>query len=136
MPSSSVLRLQAASANIQPVTERHKTSITGRALVILSGALLFAVLVYMALEPANVEPALPPSLLNRPVAFDSGVRPVLERRCVVCHGCYDAPCQLKLSSNEGLRRGASEEPGRRAVNVFTACRTGHPAHSVYCHPPV
>jgi len=28
---------------------------------------------------------------------------------VVCHGCYDAPCQLKLSSNEGLRRGASEE---------------------------
>ncbi len=28
---------------------------------------------------------------------------------MVCHGCYDAPCQLKLSSNEGLRRGASEE---------------------------
>ncbi len=36
------------------------------------------------------------------------VRRVLDRRCVVCHGCYDAPCQLKISSMEGLRRGASE----------------------------
>ncbi|MGI9523017.1 MAG: fatty acid cis/trans isomerase [Hyphomicrobiaceae bacterium] len=33
---------------------------------------------------------------------------VIEKRCVVCHGCYDAPCQLKLSSNRGLRRGASK----------------------------
>ncbi|GBE45007.1 fatty acid cis/trans isomerase (CTI) [bacterium BMS3Bbin11] len=28
---------------------------------------------------------------------------------MVCHGCYDAPCQLKLSSNEGLQRGGTEE---------------------------
>jgi len=33
---------------------------------------------------------------------------VLDRRCVVCHGCYDAPCQLKLDSYEGLARGATE----------------------------
>ncbi|WP_297528401.1 fatty acid cis/trans isomerase [Thiohalobacter sp.] len=42
--------------------------------------------------------------------FDTRVRPILDRRCVVCHGCYDAPCQLKLSSPEGLRRGASRQP--------------------------
>jgi len=30
-----------------------------------------------------------------------------EKRCVVCHGCYDAPCQLKLSSPEGIDRGSS-----------------------------
>lgn len=35
------------------------------------------------------------------------VQPILNRRCVVCHGCYDAPCQLKLSSAEGLLRGAN-----------------------------
>src|SRR6185503_15659430 len=35
------------------------------------------------------------------------VRPILERRCVVCHGCYDAPCQLKLGAWEGIARGAS-----------------------------
>ena len=37
------------------------------------------------------------------------VKPVIEQRCVVCHGCYDAPCQLKLGSIEGIERGASPE---------------------------
>ena len=37
------------------------------------------------------------------------VMPILEKRCVVCHGCYDAPCQLKLSSPEGIDRGASKD---------------------------
>lgn len=35
------------------------------------------------------------------------VEPILEKQCVVCHGCYDAPCQLKLTAIEGLERGAS-----------------------------
>jgi len=37
------------------------------------------------------------------------VEPLLEQRCVVCHGCYDAPCQLKLSAPEGIDRGASQD---------------------------
>ena len=44
-----------------------------------------------------------------PVDYESQVRPILEGRCVVCHGCYDAPCQLKLSSFEGIARGGSKE---------------------------
>lgn len=36
------------------------------------------------------------------------VKPIIENRCVVCHACYDAPCQLKLSSVEGIDRGASK----------------------------
>ena len=44
-----------------------------------------------------------------PISFTRRIRPILDRRCVVCHGCYDAPCQLKLSSVEGLRRGASKD---------------------------
>ena len=32
-----------------------------------------------------------------------------DHRCVVCHGCYDAPCQLKLSSWDGVARGATKE---------------------------
>ena len=35
------------------------------------------------------------------------VKPVVEQRCVVCHACYDAPCQLKMSSIEGIERGAT-----------------------------
>ena len=41
--------------------------------------------------------------------FLQNVKPVLDTRCVVCHGCYDAPCQLKLSSPEGIDRGVSKE---------------------------
>ncbi len=52
---------------------------------------------------------LPEQRLGASVSFDDQVRPVLERRCVVCHGCYDAPCQLQLSSYEGIERGASKD---------------------------
>ncbi len=41
--------------------------------------------------------------------YNNQIKPILENRCVVCHGCYDAPCQLKMSSPEGIMRGASKE---------------------------
>lgn len=44
-----------------------------------------------------------------PVSYKHKVRPILDNRCVVCHGCYDAPCQLKLSSIDGIRRGANPQ---------------------------
>ncbi len=33
---------------------------------------------------------------------------VLDRRCVLCHACYDAPCQLNLASFEGIARGGNK----------------------------
>lgn len=39
----------------------------------------------------------------------SDAQHVFETRCVVCHGCYDAPCQLKLGSYEGIERGATPD---------------------------
>ncbi|MCG6898771.1 MAG: fatty acid cis/trans isomerase [Gammaproteobacteria bacterium] len=53
---------------------------------------------------------------EEPILYDEQVRPVLEQRCVVCHGCTDAPCQLKLSSYEGITRGASK------VRVYNGTR--------------
>lgn len=41
------------------------------------------------------------------LTYYKDTRPILEQRCVVCHGCYDAPCQLKLEAYEGLLRGAN-----------------------------
>ncbi|MEP1444990.1 MAG: fatty acid cis/trans isomerase [Paraglaciecola sp.] len=46
---------------------------------------------------------------NLHTSYTDDVRPILENRCVVCHACYDAPCQLKLGSFEGLTRGANKE---------------------------
>jgi Fatty acid cis/trans isomerase (CTI) len=43
------------------------------------------------------------------VSYRKQIQPILERRCVVCHACYDAPCQLKLGSWEGIARGFSSD---------------------------
>src|SRR6187402_3151524 len=59
--------------------------------------------------PLRVDYDLLDSVPTTPIDYESQVRPILESRCVVCHGCYDAPCQLKLSSFEGVARGGSKE---------------------------
>ena len=70
-------------------------------------------------KPALPEP--PPALPAGPaVSYESDVKPVLERRCVVCHGCYDAPCQLLLSSYEGITRGASKNAVYDSSRLETA----------------
>lgn len=53
-----------------------------------------------------------PALVGTPgeqMAQWQNAKQTLERRCVVCHGCYDSPCQLTLSSFEGIARGAHKE---------------------------
>ncbi len=59
-------------------------------------------------EQAQVDWSLLFSLPSERISFQEQVKPILERRCVVCHGCYDAPCQLKLGSGSGIQRGASK----------------------------
>ena len=60
--------------------------------------LLFSALTYPS--RAAAEPAT--------ISWAHDVKPVLDRRCVVCHSCYDAPCQMQLSSPEGADRGATK----------------------------
>jgi hypothetical protein len=47
------------------------------------------------------------SLLDRD--YPAPVKEIIEQRCVVCHGCYDAPCQLKMDAWAGLARGANKD---------------------------
>jgi len=58
-------------------------------------------------EQARVDYDLLINMSLEPISYSDQIRPILNQRCVVCHGCYDAPCQLKLSSMEGLQRGAN-----------------------------
>ena len=55
----------------------------------------------------------------RQLDYLADVKPILEKRCVVCHSCYNSPCQLKLSSWEGLERGASKEQIYNAARLTT-----------------
>lgn len=57
------------------------------------------------------------------VAYTRDVKPILDSRCVVCHACYDAPCQLKLSSFAGLDRGGSKQPVYDAERMQPAAPT-------------
>ncbi|MDX1692213.1 MAG: fatty acid cis/trans isomerase [Ketobacteraceae bacterium] len=41
--------------------------------------------------------------------FERDIRPVFDAKCIACHACYDAPCQLKLEDPEGVIRGATEK---------------------------
>lgn len=62
--------------------------------------------------PPPLSQAAPPATAEgiAPVDYWRDVQPIFERRCAVCHGCYDAPCQLNLTAYEGLARGANKKP--------------------------
>jgi len=74
-------------------------------------------------EQATVEYDLLYSMPKEIISYDEKVLPVLESRCVACHGCYDAPCQLKLTSPEGILRGANKEKVYNASRLEAAVPT-------------
>ena len=54
------------------------------------------------------------------ISYRRDIQPLLNNRCVVCHACYDGPCQLKLGSWEGVTRGASKAVVYDASRLFAA----------------
>ncbi len=40
-------------------------------------------------------------------SYAEDIAPIFAQRCVACHSCYNAPCQLDLSSWAGVARGAT-----------------------------
>ena len=51
-----------------------------------------------------------PLLQAEPISYSRDVQPIFTAKCVACHACYDAPCQLNLGSGEGVQRGANKLP--------------------------
>lgn len=76
-------------------------------------------LVFVAL---NAAPAAAQNTSKAPPDFQSQIKPLLAARCVTCHACFDAPCQLNLTSFEGLDRGAN----KAAVYQGTRLREAEP----------
>ena len=65
--------------------------------------ILFSACSTKPLEPVKFEE------LNKNISFENEIKPLLDKRCVSCHSCYNSPCQLKLSSFEGLQRGSTKK---------------------------
>jgi Fatty acid cis/trans isomerase (CTI) len=55
--------------------------------------------------------------------YPEPVKTIVEQRCMVCHGCYDAPCQLKLDAWAGLVRGANKNKVYDGTRLLTAQMT-------------
>lgn len=51
------------------------------------------------------------------LSYQRDIQPIFTAKCVACHACYDAPCQLKLGSGPGAQRGASK------ASVYNGSRT-------------
>src|SRR5512141_1035237 len=69
----------------------------------LTMALFLAGCASKALPPVQVK------IPTRTIDYLKEVKPLLDKRCVVCHSCYNSPCQLKLDSFEGADRGATKK---------------------------
>src|ERR1700760_1957724 len=48
--------------------------------------------------------------------YTARVPSIFVGRCIACHSCYNAPCQLSLQSHSGLARGATK------LNIYDGSR--------------
>ena len=48
--------------------------------------------------------------------YTTRIQPIFDNRCIACHSCYNAPCQLNLQSHSGLARGATK------LNIYDRSR--------------
>jgi hypothetical protein len=74
--------------------------------------LLTAVILHVAggIRCANSQP------VSASDDYTTHIQPIFDNRCVACHSCYNAPCQLNLQSHSGLARGATK------LNVYDRSR--------------
>lgn len=75
-------------------------------LLTVSLLLLFGCGIFKEREQPKVTPFV---LSGNYRSYLESVKPILDKRCVVCHSCNDAPCQLDHTSYEGTMRGASSQ---------------------------
>lgn len=54
--------------------------------------------------------------LSEEQIYHQQVQPVFEARCIACHSCFNAPCQLNLQTFEGFERGGAKK------NVYDGLR--------------
>ncbi len=76
---------------------------------------------YGVANPSRFDrPAEPQAIALAPVEYFRDVKPITDTRCAVCHGCFDAPCQLQMGSVEGITRGANKTKVYDALRLFPA----------------
>ena len=74
--------------------------------------LLFIFSLFLAIFVTGCSAPIPQpikvTISDKKINYLKEVKPILDKRCVTCHSCYNSPCQAKYSSFEGVDRGASK----------------------------
>ena len=81
---------------------------------------LFSMFLFTGCNDTSTATLYKPKVIGKKVDFLDDVKPILDKRCVSCHSCYNSPCQAKYSSFEGLDRGASKEMVYDSTRLFAA----------------
>lgn len=66
------------------------------------------IILFLSACSAPVIPSVSVTPSSKQIDYLNEVKPILDKRCVVCHSCYNSPCQAKYSSYEGVDRGATK----------------------------
>lgn len=75
-------------------------------------------LLFIGYFSTNLEP-IKVTITDNNIDFLRDVKPILDKRCVTCHSCFDSPCQAKFSSYDGIDRGGSKEKVYLAKRLFS-----------------
>jgi len=72
---------------------------------------VLSLLVASCMQPKAIEEAGPGPTVSatQTYSYTRDIKPIVDQKCIACHACYDAPCQLKLSSAQGLLRGSTRK---------------------------
>ncbi|WP_042991223.1 fatty acid cis/trans isomerase [Vibrio mimicus] len=101
-----------------------KSSILLLVVTLFSGCAMYASINYDQLFGSqSVRERQLPLQSSQAQYFLNEVKPILDNRCVVCHACYDAPCQLKMTSAEGIDRGATKTQVYQGTRLTAAAPT-------------
>lgn len=108
----------------KPFFKHYKRAILILASVIFSGCAAYAGLNYNKLygTPEPQQRILEAESFHAQ-HYVNDVKPIIDNRCVVCHACYDAPCQLKMSSAEGIDRGTNKDKVYQGTRLLAANTT-------------
>jgi hypothetical protein len=104
---------------------RHESDISCRRYTVWCLAVMLFLLLSGCMQPA-VTPEKPftrPVSATQTYSYRRDIKPILVEKCIACHACYDAPCQLNLTSGEGLRRGANKKAVYDSARLTAAAPT-------------
>jgi len=77
--------------------------------------MILVTLLFTACSVKELEPVVVKNT-QKEIDYNKDIKPILDSRCVVCHSCYNSPCQAKFSSYDGVDRGGSK------IKVYDAAR--------------